>query len=72
MSEAKPEQGEGVDELAQQGWVLLLFGEDGCFCGEALGTPESACGPVCEGPRDAQLPYQGKYVVILHNREQLV
>lgn len=58
-----------MDELAQESGVLLLLGEDRGLCGEALGAPEPAGCPVCQGPGDGQLPYQGKDVVILHDKK---
>ena len=49
------EEWEGVDELAKQCGQARLGGEDRALNPEALGTPEAALGPVCEGPGYAQL-----------------
>lgn len=67
-----PEQRECVNELPQQGRVLLLLGKDRGLCGEAAWTPEAACGPVCEGVRNPHLFHQCKDVVILQVAKHFV
>lgn len=67
-----PEQRECVNELPQQGRVLLLLGEDRGLCGEATWTPKAACGPVCEGVRNPHLFHQCKDVVILQVAKHFV
>lgn len=56
-----------MDELAEHGGQPGPPRKYGGLGGEPLGGPESAGGPVSEGPGDAQLPHQRKYVVVLRS-----
>lgn len=62
-----PEEGQCVHKLAEHGGQLRPPRKHGGLGGEPLGGPEPAGGPVCEGPGDAQLPHQRKYVVVLRS-----
>lgn len=68
-----PEEGQCVHKLAEHGGQLGPPRKHGGLCGETLGGPEPAGGPVCEGPGDAQLPHQRKYIVVLRrSKDKLV